>query len=435
MRKFCCAIAVIVLCGAVLCSCQLQEVRQTNETLEICSTSSTDFRFQAALKQYQELYPDVTVQITSESNPDIESSQAYYTKLASEIMGGKGPDLFVVNDSFWNVEKMMRQDIFADMQPYFDADAFDWEPYNTAVMEAGVWEGKRYVIPLTYSIPVLITTQKAIDETGFDVGNCGDFYGFMEETQKIMDDPNQTRAVFRQSWTMKWFPQIAGISYIDYDNLLIDPTAPGLAEGLAWCRDNFAEDLGDYNLYDLYAAASIWDGHALFEYPFSYGLKNGFMLNYAVLDTVDTGVMVPIRNLEGGINARVLDAVAVRANSPNLQNAYNFLKILLSPSLHTECVGNQTDLSVLNEANWDYYRRHAEGYDFIQSYHEDFTSVDTIPESAMAEYMGYTEEVDGAYFLDRSGFISAMFPYLYEGAPYEETLTEAVAEVEKNLSE
>ena len=162
MRKFCCAIAVIVLCGAVLCSCQLQEVRQTNETLEICSTSSTDFRFQAALKQYQELYPDVTVQITSESNPDIESSQAYYTKLASEIMGGKGPDLFVVNDSFWNVEKMMRQDIFADMQPYFDADAFDWEPYNTAVMEAGVWEGKRYVIPLTYSIPVLITTQKPV---------------------------------------------------------------------------------------------------------------------------------------------------------------------------------------------------------------------------------------------------------------------------------
>lgn len=64
----------------------------------------------------------------------------------------------------------------------------------------------------------------------------------MEETQKIMDDPNQTRTVFRQSWTMKWFPNLAGIDYLDYENESVDLSWDGWEDGLNWCKDNFLED-------------------------------------------------------------------------------------------------------------------------------------------------------------------------------------------------
>src|SRR5699024_12861632 len=50
--------------------------------------------------------------------------------------------------------------VFADLEPYFEADNFDWSGYNQTVMDAGVWDGHRLVIPLEYKIPMLYTSDR-----------------------------------------------------------------------------------------------------------------------------------------------------------------------------------------------------------------------------------------------------------------------------------
>ena len=45
------------------------------------------------------------------------------------------------------MEKMARTGVFADMEPYFQADNYDWSDFSQAVMDGGIWEGKRLAIP------------------------------------------------------------------------------------------------------------------------------------------------------------------------------------------------------------------------------------------------------------------------------------------------
>ena len=45
--------------------------------------------------------------------------------------------------------------------------------------------------------------------------------------------------------------------------------------------------------------------------------------------------MMPVRDLDGGIRARITWAVAANSASPNLQNAYEFIKFLLSEEFQT----------------------------------------------------------------------------------------------------
>ena len=69
--------------------------------------------------------------------------------------------------------------------------------------------------------------------------------------------------------------------------------------------------------------------------------------------------MMPIRDVNGGIQAKLQYCVAVRGNSENLQNAYNYIKLLLSP--HIQHAINRQVLSVLNSANDYFYQKAARG--------------------------------------------------------------------------
>ena len=127
-------------------------VEQTNEGLTIFYTDYIGLEaklLDAAVTQFNQLHPDNPV--TAEKifvDGSSESQDNAYTKMLTEVMAGEGPDLFFLEQNLMDIEKMVRRGVFADMEPYFEADNFDWSGYNQAVMDAGVWDGQRLVIPL-----------------------------------------------------------------------------------------------------------------------------------------------------------------------------------------------------------------------------------------------------------------------------------------------
>lgn len=179
-------------------------VPQTNESLTVfCIGEGRHVNLiQTALDIYQKMHPDVEVELirplTEYSYSGDVPEQEIYDRLAVQIMAGEGPDIFIIDDFYMDVEKLVRQGLLADMEPFFEADGFDWEPYNQAVMDSGVWNGRRFVIPLSYDFPLLFTSETALEETGFDVNTCTDYQGFLDETTRYMEDPAQTRQLFRQ---------------------------------------------------------------------------------------------------------------------------------------------------------------------------------------------------------------------------------------------
>ena len=126
-------------------------VEQTNEGLSIVYT---DYGIEAkymdiAITQYNLKNPDRPItaeKIFTDGLP--ESREKANQQMLAEIMAGEEPDLLFFTGRDMDIEKLARRGVFADLTPYFEADGFDWSDYNQTIMDAGVWDGHRLVIPL-----------------------------------------------------------------------------------------------------------------------------------------------------------------------------------------------------------------------------------------------------------------------------------------------
>ena len=416
-------------------------VEQTNTELNIWYTdygTSANF-LDAAVSLYNQQYPDRMV--TAEkffADGSIENSDAATQQMLTEVMAGSGPDLIFFSGSGTDIEKMVRRGVFADMEPYFEADNFDWSGYNQAVMDAGVWDGHRLVIPLQYNFPMLYTSQTALDETGFSMENCDTFGGLLDEIEAMQADPGQTRDVFRAKFTFYDFAHYAGIPYVDYDRQKADLSFPELQRSAEIFQNLGGLELGTYDM-GIDSAADIRDGKALWTCPFPP--VDGFYTGPEVINTFDDMVMMPIRDVDGGIQAEITWAVAVRNNSPNLQNAYEFIKYLLSEEYHTETLNYRwLYYSVLDAANDAYFQdyvygravpltppKNAYGLDSVDVHPEDFD-----------ELMDYTRQITGAYFsCAETNFMRnmRMCGFLSGEAAYDDAAEDAERQMNLYLSE
>ena len=416
-------------------------VEQTNTELNIWYTdygTSANF-LDAAVSLYNQQYPDRMV--TAEkffADGSIENSDAATQQMLTEVMAGSGPDLIFFSGSGTDIEKMVRRGVFADMEPYFEADNFDWSGYNQAVMDAGVWDGHRLVIPLQYNFPMLYTSQTALDETGFSMENCDTFGGLLDEIEAMQADPGQTRDVFRAKFTFYDFAHYAGIPYVDYDRQKADLSFPELQRSAEIFQNLGGLELGTYDM-GIDSAADIRDGKALWTCPFPP--VDGFYTGPEVINTFDDMVMMPIRDVDGGIQAEITWAVAVRNNSPNLQNAYEFIKYLLSEEYHTETLNYRwLYYSVLDAANDAYFQdyvygravpltppKNAYGLDSVDVRQEDFD-----------ELMDYTRQITGAYFsCAETNFMRnmRMCGFLSGEAAYDDAVEDAERQMNLYLSE
>ena len=414
-------------------------VEQTNTGLNLWYTDygMMSNLLDAAVSQYNQQHPDNPV--TAEkyfADGSAESDEEATQQMLTEVMAGEGPDLIFFDGSGMDIEKMVRRGVFADMEPFFEADGFDWSGYNPGVMDAGVWGGQRLVIPLLYNFPMLYTSQTALDETGFSTENCDTFGGLLDEIEAMQADPGQTREVFRAKFTFYDFAHYAGIPYVDYGRQKADLSSPELERGAEIFKDLGGLELGFID-YGIDSAADVRDGIALWTCPFPP--VDGFFTGPEVINTFDDMVMMPIRDIDGGIQAEVTWAVAVRNNSPNLQNAYDFIKYLLSEEYHLETLDYRWQYySVLDSANEAYFQdyvfnraaplvppENSYGLDTVDVRQEDFD-----------ELMDYTRQITGAYYnCTETIFLRNMRGFISGEVSYEDAVKEAERQMNLYLSE
>ena len=416
-------------------------VEQTNEGLNIWYTDYGMMvkYLDAAVTQYNQLHPDHPVTADKYfADSSSESNDEATQQMLTEVMAGSGPDLIFFDVGNMDIEKMVRRGVFADLEPYFEADNFDWSGYNQAVMDAGVWDGQRLVIPLQYNFPMLYTSQTALDETGFSIENCDTFGGLLDEIEAMQADPSQKREVFRAKYTFYNFAQYAGIPYVDYDRQKADLSSPELKRGAEIYNNLGGLELGVLD-DGINGAADIRDGKALWICPFPP--VNGFYTGPEVINTFDELVMMPIRDMDGGIQAQITWAVAVRNNSPNLQNAYEFIKYLLSEEFHTETLDYRwLYYSVLDSANEAYFQDHVYNRAAPLVPPENSYGLDTVdvrPED-FDELMSYTRQITGAYFsCAETNFMRNMRTngFLSGEVSYEDAAQQAERQMDLYLSE
>ena len=399
--------------------CTPKEVEQTNDSLRVAYFGTVDL-VAGALYEFKEAYPNVEVTVDAETYEETDDvGESFYTRISAEMMSGNGPDVFVFECEKLNANKMMRSGAFVDLNELTDGDPeWDLTGYNQAVIEAGQVDGKQYIMPLTYDIPLLLSTQSLLDETGFDISSADNYITFMEECLEYRQAGKKPELLVRNPLHMRPYFYQLSTEIINYDTRAVKVNTPEIRKATelyqrAIISQYYQDGLGETSAGGVYGAISLRDKTSLFErsiIPLEYHIQN-----YRALKAIgETPVTIPLYNVEGKLAAQVNEAVAINASSPNQQNAYEFIKLMLE---NTDYVF-QGYFPVSNKAAERYMEQfmgEENQLSLISGDTGEFETLAALTQEEVDEYLDIIKKVDTAYIPERnvrSVYMEEIGPYL-----------------------
>ncbi len=154
-----------------------------------------------------------------------------------------------------------------------------------------------------------------------------------------------------------------------------------------------------------------------------------------LLSSLDKPFPLIIRDLKGGVQSKIVDSVAVRSNSSNKQNAYNFIKLMISPEIVEKNICFNIPIRYSSVKNL--FSKYTKG----GLVHID-DSQNVIPLKALSQeycddYMKMVESITGAYFRNpwEKKFYEIMEPYYKGEKSYEECIKNAKDQMEIYITE
>ena len=110
------------------------------------------------LLDYQKENPNITIQFVSPKEGDTAEREAEIHQLNTEILSGKGPDIFIMEGNrltnvnlFPDIEKSMMNGAFLDLTDVMDSNEFTAENFYMPLLDAGKLKGKQYFTFVLFS--------------------------------------------------------------------------------------------------------------------------------------------------------------------------------------------------------------------------------------------------------------------------------------------
>ena len=395
--------------------CAPKEIEQTNDSLRV-AYFGTDLTVSYPLYEFKQQHPDV--EVTTDFQPYTDEDMLgyeFYTRISAEIMSGSGPDIIIGSFYGMNANKMMRSGAFADLNEFLEADPeFDLSKYNANVLKAGQVEGKQYIMPLTYRLPLVLTTQELLDKTGFDISTADNYNAFLEECLKY----KQANIPGAPELSLDYYMRPYLADAVDYDTGEVKINTPENRETIrlnyeAVASLSDAEGYGSGGFY----AQKIFENEAML--PQATQPASLYMISYRALKGTATPVMAAVWDAEGRLMAEIHEYAMINANSPNQENAYAFLKLLMSDENYLASL--KTTISISNDA----MRSSLEGMvgkeeklaDLLQGYADETKVAAGLTQEEVDAYMDILAEVDGAYIREKDvveAHTETIVPY-YDG--------------------
>ena len=362
LGPFLCALIIL----ALFAGCRPEKPEQKEKTLRVLTDATECYGTELfpseladsignVLAYWQESHPDVKTSL--EVLPEeTEERKAALQKLRTEIMAGQGPDVFLLPSGstislpkpdfawldplFQNVEQPMRNRLFLDLTEYFNNDKeLDCAGLNDQILEGGVVDGKRYVLPLGYNMPVLYVDTDRARELGLDIEKLSDLnlyelYDAVYETKDAASMWGVTQGPLNMKFSL--FPNL-----FDYDGEKVLLTAEEL-EHYFEKRAPLLEVQKDYR-------PGSWTIH-LFNFlsgdtEFVLNGKNACYIGELSMAAELLGIgkgtgmnlsAIPLRSADGSVIADITYWGAINANCECPEEAYSFLRLFLQEEVQLQ---------------------------------------------------------------------------------------------------
>ena len=298
----------------------------------------------AVAEQFEKDNEGVTVRVDILPLDEQERS-VYLQQLRTQILRGAGPDVYLLPTSpdltvdaaigysrisvdplFSDVQQAMKNGMFRDIAGLYDADAeLGKEALKTSVMNAGVVDGKRYVLPLRYDIPVIYADMETMELEGFSA----------EDLQKPVDELMAQILELDCLQAARGFnlPSVSVFSrWMDYDEQQVSLDADTISAFLqsyqavrALRGENF---YGSKLNVRYYCTRSYPNG--MIDFRFNTGSLSELVDYAPVYQHEGRELMVlPMRSMGGDVVADVTYYGAVGSGCKDMELAYRFLRQFL----------------------------------------------------------------------------------------------------------
>jgi len=450
MKKLLTVVLALIIGAACLTGCAPREIEQTNESLTVAyygvDRGNYGDMLNEAASRYRKAYPEVDLVLQRQAIiQDTASEEDYFTQLAASMMAGKGPDLILLDyTEDMDLLKMVKGGAFADLGPYFQADpSFDSSLYASSVMEAGIFDGKQYLIPISYNVPVLVSEKKLLAENGLDLSGCKtaleQWETLSDYARRCQEDPDLVKP-FRQAYMMADYPRWLGLELMDYQTGKVSLDYPELKQCSEYFYEVYQTDPEDMiSVGDLLGAIDNYQKASLLDDAFR-GMCSAVMVNLQGIASFGEGTVIPLYTAKGEVSAELAQVCVVSRASPNQENASNFIKTLLSPEVQAS-VYNWARHSI--PVNWEAFEGalqfHQKGRleDRVYSPVPVLPDLCPIPENLIEEYDAIVRSVSVVTMKTPAHLYlrEALLPYWEGKATYEEAIKEAEATLKIYISE
>ena len=257
------------------------------------------------------------------SNPDFENSQ---TQLTTDILSGGGPDLFLIDPQnfYSSLQSVLSNGAFQNLDYYFNKYPMDWAQYNSSIMEYGIYQGKRYLIPYMYGVEVYVTTEETLNQYGIPK----DISFAHNRLKELLSYQSNLQTVEKRLFNVAPAMEFCANDFIDFEN-----------RTHSYNSEEFKQIAEVYKQLNLQQSSSSDD--YIFHYMTGQEspeiICDTFANTKLLLSENDHTLLYGEKKEDsGGYLAQPYGSLAINANSPNGERAFKFIQWVLSETTQAD---------------------------------------------------------------------------------------------------
>lgn len=316
-KKLLCLFLSIFFLISLLSGCSLFS---KEKVLKICLEEANLQEYENVISYYEHLYPNIKIE-TVLIPSDFEKRESILKNMKTKAMSGDLADLFLIDTQthlsennentsniFSNPNKIIYNGIFADLSGFLEKDEdYNENKFIKPILQAGQVYKKQFVIPLKY-VPIIVATD---DNEFYQELQNNDYYQIFD----LISKETNYLSHFSFMYQFNSFRFIHNPISYEKEELLIS-------------KKNLTKQLSSiFNIFTSNIKNQETSENSSIDIHFYKSIDNSF-LN-------DNYNYFPMKNDQGKYPINILSYVAISSASNLKQEAYNFIKLLMSKEVQS----------------------------------------------------------------------------------------------------